>query len=224
MGIVHSDSLVATVDAVNEAFFEERRIPKAEAAEAAAWIVARQGLRGAYRGMFAPTEADFKRGAVLFTGETIESRAGCAHVMGEEACRALLLLGGDKHVKDALSRATSWMAPPTDHPLPMPGWYCCHTCSAAMWRHLAVSPAPYAEMILAGGIRVVKSRRERTGKWRGFPFYYTLLALTDIDLPGAREEMRYVAPVCERLLKRPARRDKVSRRRRAVMERALGMA
>jgi hypothetical protein len=224
MGIVHPGSLIATVDAVNEAFFQGQAVPKAEAAKAAAWIADRQGLPGAYRGMFAPTGADFRKGATLFTGETMRSRAGCAHVMGEEACRALLLLGGGRRAKDALSRATAWMAPQPDSPPPVPGWYCCHTCSVAMWRHLAVSPAPYAEEFLAGGIKVLKSRREKSGKWRGFPFYYTLLALTDIDLPGAREEMRFAARVCERLMKRPSRRDKFSRRRRTVLERVLRMA
>jgi hypothetical protein len=224
VAILHPNSLIATVDAVNEAVFRGRAISKADAAKAAGWIVDRQGIPGAYRGMFAPTAADFAKGAVLFTGEKMRSHVGCAHVMGEEACRALLLLGGGKSVKDALVRATAWMAPRPDNPPPKPGWYCCHTCSVAMWRHLAVSPARYAEALLAGGLKVLKSRRDGDGRWRSFSFYYTLLALTDIDLPAARAEMAFVAPTCEKLLKRPLRADKFSRRRRMLLERVVATA
>jgi hypothetical protein len=222
--ILHSNSLIATVDAVNDAFFHDRIISKADAAAAARWIAGRQGLPGGYRGMFAPTPADFRKGAVVFTGEKMPSRAGCAHVTGEEACRALLLLGGGKPIKDALVRATEWMDPSPDNPPPMPGWYCCHTCSVAMWRHLAVSPVSYAEAFLVGGLKVLKSKRRPNGRWHGFPFYYTLLALLDVDLPTVRTELRFAGPACERLICRSSQTDTVSRRRRAVLERVLAKA
>jgi len=74
MRLVNEGSLALTLDAVNEALFSGRRIPRPARVEAAAWMVGRQGLPGCYASMFAPTEQDFAE-ARVFTGETIASRA-----------------------------------------------------------------------------------------------------------------------------------------------------
>jgi len=85
-------SLGVIVDALDDAMFFGRPIPAHEREEAARWIASRQGLRGAYRGMFAPTQHDFANGIRVFTGERIITHAGTAHVLGEEACRMLTLV------------------------------------------------------------------------------------------------------------------------------------
>jgi hypothetical protein len=69
----------------------------------------------------------------------------------------------------------------------------------------------------------MKARRLGTGKWRFFPFFYAVLALTEIDLPGARAELRYAAPALERYLQRPATDEVTSGRRHGVAERALAL-
>ena len=67
----------------------------------------------------------------------------------------------------------------------------------------------------------MKARRLGTGRWRAFPFFYAVLALSEIDLPGARAELRYAAPVLERYLRRPTTNETTSQRRHALAERAL---
>ena len=57
----------------------------------------------------------------------------------------------------------------------------------------------------------------------GSRIYYTLLALSDIDLPAARKERQYAAPLCESLLKRKPKDDRVDVRRRHLAERVLVM-
>jgi hypothetical protein len=110
MDLLRTRSLAGTLDAVNEAMFFDKRIPKAEGRRVAAWIAGRQGLPGAYAGMFAPTPKDFAGGIRLFTGERISSGAATGHILGEEACRALLLLNaGPSDVQDALARASRSM-------------------------------------------------------------------------------------------------------------------
>jgi hypothetical protein len=99
--------------------------------------------------------------------------------------------------------------------------YCCGTCSCAYWRNLAAGGLTRAEARLVQGMKETKTRRLGTGKWRFFPFFYAVLALTEIDLPGARAELRYAAPVLERYLQRAATDKVISRRRHAVAERAL---
>jgi len=223
MGLVNRQSLNATLDAVDDALFHGRRLSKAERTDAARWIAGRQGLPGSYSGMFAPTTQDFETGVRFFTGERLPTRAGTAHVLGEEACRALILLDvKEAVVQDALKRATDGiMERVAKINEPRRGTYCCGKCTVAYWRHLAVGGLEYPERRLAAGMKVLKSRRDGEGKWGIYPFYYTLLALSEIDLPSARKETQYAAPVCERILKRKPKDDKFDVRRRLLAERAL---
>lgn len=110
MQLLDDQSLARTLDAVNDALFFDRQIPKNEGRRAAEWLAGRQGLPGSYAGMFAPTPGDFSDGIQLFTGERISSRAATGHILGEETCRALLLLDIDLDVADAaLERASRSM-------------------------------------------------------------------------------------------------------------------
>lgn len=110
MKLLHARSLASTVDAVNEALFFGERVPRSEARRVSTWIAGRQGLAGSYAGMFAPTSMDYSNGIRLFTGERISSGAATGHILGEEACRALLLLNvGTAGVRRALSQATQSM-------------------------------------------------------------------------------------------------------------------
>jgi hypothetical protein len=174
--------------------------------------------------MFAPTEQDFVE-ARVFTGETIASRAATGHILGEEAIRALQLLGVKiPDVRAALARAKEGMEGRVTDTASQPmGMYCCGTCSCAYWRNLAVGGLTRAEARLAQGMKDMKARRLGTGKWRFFPFFYAVLALTEIDLPGARAELQHAAPVLERRVQRAATDSTISRRRHAVAERALAL-
>jgi len=222
MQLVDEGSLALTLDAVNEATFLDRRIPRQARVQAATWLAGRQGMPGSYADMFAPTQQDFA-GARLFTGETIASGAATGHILGEEAIRALQLLGvKSPEVRAALARAKAGMETRVTDTVSRPlGMYCCGTCSCAYWRNLAAGGLTRAEARLARGMKDMKARRLDTGKWRFFPFFYAVLALTEIDLPGALAELRYAAPVLERYLQRAATDKVISRRRHAVAERAL---
>lgn len=226
MRLVNSRSLAGTLDALNEAFFHERFLWKQERYEAAQWLTGRQGLPGAYADTFAPTQQDLKGGIRLFTGERVTTRAGTAHVLGEEGCRALILLKAPiVEVHNALNHATHGLLERlTEADELNSGVYCCPTCTCALWRHLAVgglvdgSP----ERWLKAGMNALKTRRTAAGKWKGFPFHYALLALTELDLPAAVDEIRHAAPACERFLASPEKEgDKYDARCRLVAKRAL---
>jgi hypothetical protein len=59
------------------------------------------------------------------------------------------------------------------------------------------------------------------GKWRVFPFWYTVLALSEMDFPEARAELDYVAPVLERTAKRRPASSVYGKRRHAIACRVL---
>ena len=223
MQIVNTQSLAATVDAVNEAFFLGRLPSKPQRRQAAKWIAGRQGKPGSYADMFAPTRRDRAQGIRLFTGERVVTGAATGHILGEEACRALILLDADaKDVGTALEAATAGMLARLRKERRL-GMYCCGRCSASLWRHLAVGGLEQvgAERFLAAGVKKLKAFRDGKGRWRVFPFHYTLLALREIDLPAAVKEMRYAAPSLHRVLKRAPAADKYDRRRRVLAERIL---
>jgi hypothetical protein len=225
MVTVNTESLAETVDAVNDAFFHRRRLTKSNRKELARRIAQRRGKPGAYAGMFAPTDQDLHTGVRVYTGELIRSGAAIGHIIGEEACRALILLSvEDNTIREALERATSGMLRrlrQTEDMSKVHGMYCCGTCSVAYWRHIMVGGLDRNKERLAAGMLALGARRTDDGRWRRFPFYYTLLALSEINLKPALDEMRHAAPLLERYVKRKVADNRFSERRHILCERIL---
>jgi hypothetical protein len=194
-----------------------------------------QGLPGCYHTLFAPVGDELAAGYRVPTGERIPAGGGARHVLGEEALRALVLIGraepvGNQHAlcAETVARAAAGMDELLTRHEARPsgsgrGMYCCRRCSVALWRVLAVGGLPAAEERLACGLRTLNSRRDGTGAWRGFPFYYTLSALLDAEIGEAAAELAYARPLVERRLAsgRHDDEDPFSRRRQRVLERVL---
>jgi hypothetical protein len=223
------NSLAALVDRIEQKRYFGQSIPAREVLAAAREIASRQGLPGSYAGMFAPTKLDFRRGIRVFTGEPVRSGAATAHILGEECCRLLLKLHAkDRQVSAALARAEAGMRerlrlPDRAHAQHV-GFYCCGICTVSFWRHLAAGGLDRAVPRFRDGLRMLASCRSDNGRWNRFPFFYTLLALTELDLPEARTELRWAAPAAERSLKTLRGVGRFPRRRRAVLEQALARA
>jgi hypothetical protein len=230
MKLLDTSSLAVTIDNLNEVFFYNRKLNKSEKAEVARWIASRQGLKGSYAGMFAPTELDFKNPLTVFTGEKITTNAGRSHIIGEEASRALLLLDAkDKNVADALDRASRSFADRISYPDRTCGMYCFGICTCSYRRHLNagglknINGEAFNQRELIGFLQELKRHRDEKGRWHRFPFYYTLLVLEEIAHPSAIAEMRYTAPILERMLKRKADAgNKYAVRRHDLAERIMG--
>ena len=222
MGLTDSLSLSRTSDNVNDAFFSGGVIPDADRREAALWIAGRQGLPGAYARMFAPTEQDYREGAKVYTGEKVNSGGATGHVLGEEACRALALLGTDDPVvAQAFDSARAGIMERLGPDFDQHGKYCCGTCTSSFWRHISAQGFGKHEAWVTAGLATLKRSRLEGGKWRVFPFYYTVLALQGFDSPAVLEELRYAAPALEHSLKRRDSGDVYARRRGALAERVL---
>lgn len=91
----------------------------------------------------------------------------------------------------------------------------------SLWRNVAVGGLNDARRRFSAGMKALKKHRDKEGRWGRFPFYYTLLALTEIDGKAARTEKRYAAPLLEKFLKRKMKATKYDERRRIVAERIL---
>jgi hypothetical protein len=223
MKILHKSSLAKTIDAVNEFLFYRKTIPRQEKTDVCNWIADRQGKQGAYARMFAPTEYDFSHGIRVFTGERVTSGAATGHIIGEEACRVLRLLkSSQQNVKEALRRASLGM----NRRLMESGrfqksaLYCCGMCTASLWRHIASGGLKPNRKYLKKSLKTFRKYRDGKGRWRIFPFYYTLLSLSEIGSCDAWEELQYAGPLLERLVTRQGS-GKYAKRRKVLMESIL---
>jgi hypothetical protein len=231
--LIHPDSLGDTIDSINAALFEPVELDRDACIEAALWIADRQGLPGSYAGMFAPTGYDYAFGTKTFTGEPVRSGAATGHILSEEACRALFQLGlhAPAPVPQALERARQAIFKRIEQSEAPGKWasvgvYCCGTCSVALWRHLLASGNPDDQKRLENGLAELRRHRDGEGRWKRFPFYYTMLALSEMELPGVRDEIVYAGNVIERSLRRLSKADPDGQsvhdlRRKVVLERTL---
>ena len=226
MSLVHANSLSATVDAVNDSFFFGRTLPATTRRTTAAWIASRQALPGAYGQLFAGFPSERASGIRLFTGERVTC-ASARHILGEESCRALLLLDSREGATvAALRRALDWIAArvdaaAVDTPRNNQGTFCCGKCTVGLWRNILAGGFDRPDERLRAGLVKLREQRKGDGEWRTFPFWYTVLALADIDRADARAELRYAARRLEAEARRPATSKPHAARRHALAERAL---
>jgi len=216
--ILDPSSLTKTVDNINALLLTGETIAPAEGLEAARWIMSRSAEPRSYRGLPAPTPTDFEYGIRVFTGEKLLS-ASARHIMGQEAARAVWLLGrSDPAVRSAYDLATGWMHITPD--FEQRGTFCCGRCSLAFWRHAWVADLANKEAHLVKGLHQMKELRLGNGKWRNFPFFYAVYALSEVDLEPAYAELKYALPAMERYLK-ITRADVYSQRRVAIFSKVL---
>ena len=224
--LINTASLSQTTDAINAAYFEDHPLEAAERRQAAQWIAARQGLAGSYGGTFAGFPSERADGIVLFTGERIQS-ASARHILGEEASRVLRLLrvrdsavtraleAADEGLMRCLARAAE------NGRTGNPGLFCCGKCSVGLWRNMVAGGLDRREERLRRGASHLRSVRDGDHGWRKFPFWYTVLALSEMDSVQAKTELKYAAPALERAANRSMPSAIYARRRRELAARTL---
>lgn len=205
--MVNPHSLAATLDGFAGATHAGRCLAPAQGQALATWLAGQCLHEGSYEGMPAPTPEDFAGEPRLFTGEPLTGRGGMACKLGNEACRALIQLADPSTTVQAVlatvrKRMGARLDPPTSE---RGGYYCCGSCSVAVWRHLLVGGLDRQEERLAKGLRQLHRARLTGGGWRFFPAWYTVWALLDMQDPAARAELEHAAPRLERYLQRPPR-------------------
>ncbi len=227
MKYLDTNSLFQTIDNVSEALLFDFKIDKNERLEIADFIINRQGKPYSYADMFAPTKTDLKQDLILFTGERIKSGVGKSHMIGEEASRILRKL--DLHldkVNIALEKTDKGLKNQMTKVLRNPryeyGMYCCKSCSCGLWLNLSSGGLNNETKLLAAGIEYLKRYRDNKGKWKGFPYYYTLYVLNEIEINMVIDELKYTAKTIEnRMKKKRTEENKYELRRNYICEQIL---
>ena len=191
----------------------------AQVERALRWVLSRQGLKGSYMNLFAPTEKDLL-GVKLPTGERIES-AALRHILGEEALRTAITWNlGSSHEAEKAVASFNQLLERGETCAKSSGFYCCYKCTSAFLRTLnAVRPEKWKE-IMEKGVQNIKKERTSDGRWHGFPFFYTLLTLSEINSPSAKAELTHAGKIAHRLLPRYQKDDRTSCFRKLGLEAA----
>jgi hypothetical protein len=218
--ILVPESLAETLWRLEEARLGFRPKSVIQVEEALEWVVSRQGLEGSYMNLFAGTEKDML-GVELPTGERIES-AALRHILGEEALRVTILwnLESSNNVRKAINGFNQLLVR-GENSARNSGFYCCYKCTPAFLRTLGVVKPGDWKKTLEKGIQKIKLERTNDGRWHGFPFFYTLLTLSEMDLPSAKAELRYASKLAQKLLGRYQKQDRTSRFRMLGLKAAI---
>lgn len=224
MSLLNRSSLFKTVDNVNEALFFGKKISKPEAREIVGWISTRYDTEYSYNRSYGLTGKDMRSPVHTFTGERLLC-ASMRHIMAEESARVVLQLSQIAGSKPETLNKTNerfymMLKASEDAGKPL-GTFCCAACTIGLWRYLNAGGLPKYQEHLSNGLMSLHSSRDESGKWGRFPFYYTLLALSEIDDPLATKEINYALPGCERALKRLKPESKFSKRKQELLLRLL---
>ncbi len=202
MKILDKKSLSLTLWNLERARLNGAKPSQKEVDDAIDWIIKRQKDPGRYGlGFAAPTEDDYFT-STLPTGERLHSRAGTAHLLGEEAFWALSKWRGPntpgirEGLIGILGRAKRSPAQADK------GRYCCATCSLSVWRAIMGSKLEEGKAFVHRGLSTLNLNRDSKLGWRAFPFGYTVFTLTSLEHPLADKELKYAAGRIERALRR----------------------
>jgi hypothetical protein len=218
--LIHETSLSETIDAVSARLAEGKPLPAVEREDVVAWLLGRQIQVGRGGGMFAPFPGEYEAGVRLFTGERLRTRVAMRNVLTLESARILSALAGESaDVRKTLSRSSVAMRHACFALSHCVIGECAHS-SIAYMRDAASDRSGDHRKWIEDHLHVIREHRDGQGRWKRFPFYYTLLSLLEVGTPSANAELEYARPACRRVVSRASSGDYVTRRRQ-ILERAL---
>jgi hypothetical protein len=218
--LAHPTNLVATLNGLAGAFFIQQPVPPVLCEETATLIVSRQQKTGTNAGFFIPFTAEAGAEVMLFSGEKLHTDFARNHAMMIEAARLLKLLAVENHGSPhAVQLAYHRMQEACYSSFCTRGE--CKALTMAFLRFLLVEGGEGTTALLEEFLTRLSSHRDGKGKWKGFPFYFTLLVLTEIPDPFSTSELLNSASACEKLRSLNLDPDPVSKRRLEILTRAL---
>ncbi|MCX6092583.1 MAG: hypothetical protein NTX23_06935 [Candidatus Bipolaricaulota bacterium] len=183
------------VDAVSEADgalrFGEAAVDRDKLVE---WLLRHQIQAGRDAGLFRPTAEDFEERR-LPTGERLKTKLATTQTMSQEAARILhAMSAGSREVEDAVARTAARLGE-TCYALQHCTIGECAASFAGYMRFLRGTLGGASAPEMTWRLQTLSEHRDGKGRWKRFPAYYTVLVLSEIDLPAARDELVYAAPI-----------------------------
>ena len=207
------------VDAVGAAegvlSFGEGELDRERLAE---WLLAHQIRKGRQSGLFQPTAADFEDRR-LVTGERLKTKLATTHILSQESARILRVLRrGDPDIAAAVALTATRLSE-TCYALQHCTIGECAASFVGYVRFVWGTSGEAAAPEITWRLRTLSEHRDGTGRWKSLPFYYTLLVLSEIPLPAARDELVYAAPAWSSAARSGSLEEPYAERRRKLQER-----
>jgi len=218
--IIYPTSLTATIESASESLLHQQPLNKAQSEEITSLLVGRQVQSGKNAAFFLPFASEKETRPRLFTGEPLRTDFAYRHIQLIEAARLLVLLGIENTpVQHSISRAEQCMDASCYSKFCVKGE--CKAISIAYMRYLACFAYKDPDSKLLHFLKNLGSFRDGKGRWRGFPFFYTLLMLTELDHAVANQELEYAAPAFKRWLPQVDAPNRFSKRRQLIISNVL---
>jgi hypothetical protein len=183
------------------------------------WILSHQNR---YKGfIFYPTQADRENGIRLFSGEKPKTKFLADNAVELETLRILALIQPEAlEVQQILQKANERLFRLCFANGCIQG-ECAHA-SIAFMRYLTAYNVNGSSDKFGQTLEILKQKRSGDGKWHDFPFFFTLLWLTDLPYSFAYDELSYSHDYCKRLLvkKQPAR-EQIDLVKEMILQKAL---
>jgi hypothetical protein len=220
MSLIHPVSLIDTVDACSAEFFSGKTSKRSLCKDLAAMLISRQVVSGSNSGFFLPYAAEPRNETRLFTGETLRTQLASQHLPLIEITRLLRLLA----VEDDASIRSIQLAEQRMRRMCYSS-FCssgeCRALTIAYMRYLAVQGSDQSAERLSQFLETLKTHRDGKGSWRGFPYFYTLLMLSEISLSSATSELDYSRPSLEKLARQSKPDGSYTKRRQTIIDSIL---
>jgi hypothetical protein len=217
--IVHPTSLSDTLDSAMEALFYQKSILPPLREDLAAMLVSRQIISGSNAGFFIPFASESTSQSRMFTGEILHTEFARRNIQLIEAARLLVLLGmNSSDATRAILLSERCMDTQCYSKFCAKGE--CKALTIAYMRYLVALGTADAAVRFDQFLTNLPGYRDGKGKWHGFPFYYTLLMLSETDRPLAAEELDYASSSFEKLSRQVWPNDRYSNRCQSILNKS----
>lgn len=209
------------IDDYNGLHFRNKLLSNNSSDDLIQFICSRQILESFKKGSFSFSTRDYQLGKWMFTGERIITNLAIRNILSIDATRILLFnREHSESVNEIIKKSHAWMERSCFSKFCTTGE--CKHSSTAFARYLVSLDQEDNEIRLNNFVKTLSNFRNNKGKWDGFPFYYSLLALLDIQTTNAIKELQFAAPACEKDLKQLSNiNPKYSERRLEIIKRVL---
>ena len=179
------------------------------------FITGQQIKSGSDAGVFIEARNVSSSKARVYTGEKLKTRLAAKHILTMESVRALVLSASTSEtVQSSIALTNKWLESQCFSDFCAAG-ECSHSTIAFM-RYLNSSERGKR---LDNMINKLSKYRDGKGGWKGFPYFFTLLALVEFESKLADEELRYAIEFAEPRFKRSRIDEPYSSRRNEILSR-----
>jgi hypothetical protein len=220
MSHIHSFSLLTAIDACSEEYFTQKTISLEDRQALAMFFTSRQVLSGSNIGFFTTDTTGLRQQTQLFTGETLRTQLAARHIPLIEIPRLLILLAiSDEASLRCIELADQRMRTMCYSRFCASGE--CRALTIAYMRYLNTNRAAHMAGQLNLFLEQLQSYRDGKGGWRGFPYFYTVLMLAELDSTLCKAEFDYTRPMLEKLATQHKPDKHLSVRRQAIIKTIL---